>query len=103
MTHQSTNEDQAAMAISPDPPGVEQRPFTEAEAAAFDSVVVPLDEYRVKAGGDDAGFLGCPKCQGDEFAVVCRGLPGKPFVAALLCVACDPVVEIPVANGWIGG
>ena len=61
--------------------------------------VVRLESYRVKRGGDDAGFLGCPGCQGDEFAVVCRGLPAKPFVAALICAACDPPVEIGVEFG----
>jgi len=61
--------------------------------------VVRLDDYRVRHGGDDAGFLGCPQCQGDEFAVVCRGLPAKPFVAALICAACEPPVEIGVEFG----
>ncbi len=61
--------------------------------------IVNLDAYRVRNGGEDAGFLGCPKCHGDEFAVVCRGLPAKPFVAALICAACEPPVEISVAFG----
>ncbi len=71
------------------------------EAAAV-SKVVSLDEYRIRHGGDDAGFLGCPACGGDEFAVVCRGLPAKPFVAALICAECDPVIEIGVLNGYLG-
>lgn len=64
--------------------------------------VIQLAPYRVRNAGEDAGFLGCPKCQGDEWAVVCRGLLGKPFIAALICAACDPVVEIGVVNGYVG-
>lgn len=65
--------------------------------------VVNLEAHRLRAAGDDAGFLGCPKCGGDEFAVVCRGLPGKPFVAALVCAACDPPLEIGVEFGELRG
>lgn len=66
-----------------------------------DPKIVDLAAYRVKHGGDDAGFLGCPQCEGDEFAVVCRGLPGTPFVAALICAACDPPIEMGVLNGYV--
>lgn len=62
--------------------------------------VVDLDAYRVKHGGDDAGFLHCPKCEGGDWAVVCRGLPAKPFIAALICVECDPPTEIGILNGY---
>jgi transcription elongation factor Elf1 len=61
--------------------------------------VVPLDSRRRSTPPDDAAFLTCPVCGGDEFAVVCRGLPATPFVAALLCATCDPVVEIAVEAG----
>lgn len=66
---------------------------------ASDGKVVKFPAHRLRSAADDAGFLGCPVCQGDEFAVVCRGLPGRPFVAALICAACEPVVEISVVDG----
>jgi hypothetical protein len=69
--------------------------------AVQQGTVVKLADYRVRHGGDDAGFLGRPRCQGDEFAVVCRGLPGRPFVAALICAVCDPPVEIGVNGGEV--
>lgn len=65
------------------------------------SNVVPLKGHKIRNGGPDAGFLGCPACQGDEFAVVCRGLPAAPYVAALICAACEPVVEIQVVDGRV--
>ena len=55
--------------------------------------------YTVKRGGDDAGFLHCPKCEGGDWAVVCRGLPGRPYVAALVCVECDPPTEVGIEKG----
>lgn len=63
--------------------------------------VVRLDRYRVRSGGDDAGFLGCPACQDErgDFGVVCRGLPARPYVAAVICAACD--LEIPVQDGAV--
>lgn len=63
--------------------------------------VVRFPAHRVKAAADDAGFLGCPQCSGDEFAVVCRGLPLKPFVASLVCAVCDPPFEIGLTSGAI--
>lgn len=61
--------------------------------------VVPFPEHRVRSAAPDAGFLGCPRCGGGDFAVVCRGLPARPFVAALICVECEPPLEILVVNG----
>jgi hypothetical protein len=61
--------------------------------------VVKFPAHKVRAAAPDAGFLGCPQCGGDEFAVVCRGLPARPFVAALICAECDPPLEITVADG----
>ena len=52
---------------------------------------------RLEAAADDAGFLGCPACHTDEFAVVCRGVPAAPRIVALICAACD--LEIPVSDG----
>lgn len=46
---------------------------------------------------DDKGFLGCPACHNDEFAVVCSGVPLEPRIAALVCSQCE--IEIPVADG----
>ena len=63
--------------------------------------VIDLDAYRIKHGGDDAGFLHCPRCEGGDWAVVCRGVPGKPFIAALVCVECDPPQEMGVVNGYV--
>ncbi len=57
--------------------------------------------HTIVGGGPDAGFLGCPDCGGDEWAVVCRGLPGRPHVAVLLCAECDPPREVYVRNGEI--
>jgi hypothetical protein len=34
-------------------------------------------------------------------AVVCRGIPNKPFIAALVCMECE--AEIMVNNGYIVG
>lgn len=57
---------------------------------------------RIRNAGEDAGFLGCPRCQGDEWAVVCRGLPGRPYIAALICAECEnPITEINVVQGVI--
>lgn len=61
--------------------------------------VVDLQAYRVTHCGDDAGFLACPRCEGDDWAVVCRGTTGRPFIAALVCVVCDPPFELSVVNG----
>lgn len=66
---------------------------------ADDKRVVDLAAYRVQRGGDDAGFLHCPVCEGGDFAVVCRGIHDKPYVAALLCVECDPPIEIGIYGG----
>ena len=53
-------------------------------------------------GGDDAAFLGCPVCGLDESLVVCRGGPGRPHIAALLCAACEkPLTELWVVAGYI--
>lgn len=48
--------------------------------------VVSIEKFNRERGGDDAQFLGCPKCEGSEFAVVVRFAQGKPFVAHLVCV-----------------
>ena len=53
----------------------------------------------LKSAGPDGGFLACPACQSDEFAVVCRGLPAAPYIAAVVCAACD--MEIPVEDGAV--
>jgi hypothetical protein len=47
--------------------------------------------------GPDAGFMACPACQADEWAVVCRGVPVRPYIVALVCAACD--AELPVEDG----
>lgn len=70
-----------------------------------DAKVIPFRSrgQRIRNAGEDAGFLGCPRCHGDEWAVVCRGLPGKPYIAALICAACeDPIVELNVTQGMLG-
>ena len=67
------------------------------------SPVVDLDAYRIARGGDDAGFFACPRCGGDEIAVLCRGIAGRPFVAALVCCSCDPPTEVGVVGGFLGG
>lgn len=45
----------------------------------------------------DRGFLGCPACYHDEFAVVCDGIPLEPRVVALVCTQCE--IEVPIALG----
>lgn len=64
--------------------------------------VVQLRPRKIRNSGADAGFLGCPVCHGDEFAVVVRGLPAEPYIAALICAACEPEVEISVSVGRLG-
>lgn len=63
--------------------------------------VVDLASVRHARGGDDAVFLVCNRCKAEEFSVVCRMQSGRPFVAALVCVACDPVNEIGVVGGLL--
>jgi hypothetical protein len=52
---------------------------------------------KLDCAANDAGFMGCPACQADEFAVVCRGVPDAPHIVALVCAQCD--TEIPVEDG----
>jgi hypothetical protein len=66
-----------------------------------DDKIVRLDAYRVQRGGDDAGFLACPVCGKGDFAVVCRGTLTRPFVAALVCIECEPPTELGVLDGYL--
>jgi uncharacterized protein YbaR (Trm112 family) len=54
-------------------------------------------ETTLDCAAPDAGFMACPTCQADEFAVVCRGVPDAPRIVALVCATCD--TEIPVEDG----
>lgn len=56
--------------------------------------VVDIQRYR-----DDAAFLFCPKCETDSFHVVARGTNKQPFIAAVVCAACDG--EILIVNGYL--
>jgi|FreactTroBogLake_1042271.scaffolds.fasta_scaffold02413_7 hypothetical protein len=61
--------------------------------------VIQLEKFKRDHGGDDSRFLVCPKCDGDDFGVICMFASGVPFVASLLCVNCEPPSEIGVLNG----
>lgn len=63
--------------------------------------IIPLEQFERARGSDDARFLGCPDCGGEDWAVVCRFASGNPFVASLICTACHPVKEIGVLNGFL--
>lgn len=61
--------------------------------------VINLEERQRQRGGDDARFLVCPKCDGAEYAVVCRFNGNRPFIAALVCTACEDAEHIDVIGG----
>ena len=42
----------------------------------------------LQSAAPDAGFLACRECGCDDFAVVCHGIPHKPYVVALVCAEC---------------
>jgi hypothetical protein len=56
-----------------------------------------VSETTLDCAAPDAGFLACPACHAGEFAVVCRGVPDGPYIAALVCAECD--TELPVEDG----
>jgi hypothetical protein len=60
-----------------------------------------MSDITLRSAGPDAGFLACPACQDEsgDFAVVCRGIPAAPYIAVLVCAACD--TEIPVEDGAV--
>jgi hypothetical protein len=48
----------------------------------------------LQSAAPDAGFMGCPSCGADEFAVVCHGVPDRPHIVALVCVECDTEIAV---------
>jgi hypothetical protein len=63
--------------------------------------IVSLSDARAEKEGDNAAFLGCPNCEAQDWAVVCRFEAGRPYVSALVCTACEPPTEVCVQNGLL--
>lgn len=63
------------------------------------SEVIDFAARRREMAQDDAQFLVCQECGGDNFSVVCRFASGAPFVAGLLCAGCEYTMEIGVCYG----
>ncbi|MBW6399999.1 hypothetical protein KPL78_19215 [Roseomonas sp. HJA6] len=63
----------------------------------------PIDLSAARAQRDGASFMDCPTCGADNpdtnWAVVCRFNGTQPFIAALLCTACE--TEIVVEFGTL--
>ena len=63
--------------------------------------IVDLNDVRRSRGGDDAAFLSCRECGSLEFAAVSRLSSDRTFIAALLCIGCDPPREMPLVAGFL--
>lgn len=59
------------------------------------NIVDFMARLRAKAG--DAAFMCCPACGGEDLAVVVRWSGPRPFIAALVCAACE--TEVGVLDG----
>lgn len=99
MRQPSAEEWAAVLAEVGDVPEVAGVPMAPAGAK-----VISLEAAQRARGGDDARFLACPACGGEDWAVVCRFASGRPFIAGLVCAACEPEAQsggLGVVNGFL--
>jgi hypothetical protein len=66
---------------------------------------IDFQQYRLRKMGQtgEANFICCPKCEGDEWAVVVISDGKAPFIYSLVCISetCLGDVFLPVNGGVI--